>query len=86
LIDPNAVRSHRVAKVIESYLSRHPDAADNERGIATWWLPSLGEQATVEEVTQALAHLQELGVVEKQVMPDGRALYRASRAPGARSK
>ena len=85
MIDPADGRSHRVAQVIENYLARHPDAADNERGIATWWLPSLGVDATVEEVTQALAYLHDLGVVERQVMPDGRALYRASRTPDAKA-
>jgi hypothetical protein len=85
LFDPVDAHKRRIADAIRSYLSRHPDAADNEHGIAKWWLPGLGVDATVEEVAQALEYLHGLGLIDKQVMPDGRASYRASRTPHERT-
>jgi hypothetical protein len=70
----------RVAEAICAYLVRHPDAADSEDGIAAWWMPPMGLQASVAEVAAALARLCREGRIEQQRLPDGRVIYRR-RAP-----
>jgi hypothetical protein len=77
--DLTQARGDRIAEAIKDYLSRHPDAADSAEGIAKWWLPGLDARATVADVEQQLEHLHRLGLVDKQILPDGRALYRAPR-------
>lgn len=67
-------------EAIEDYLSQHPDAADSEQGIAKWWVPAMGLQASVQEVAAALASLRELDRIERKRMPGGRVIYRATRA------
>jgi hypothetical protein len=74
--------SQHVKKAIRSYLSGHPEAADSAAGIAQWWLGELNGRVTVEDTERALAELVEAGVVERQILPDGRALYRAARPVG----
>lgn len=66
-----------VAQAIEAYLIGHPGAADNEHGIAAWWLPSLGVDASVERVLEALQALLARGVVVAVALPGG-AIYRAA--------
>ena len=78
--DLTQARAQRIAAAIKDYLSRHPEAADSAEGIAKWWLPGLDARATVADVEQQLDHLHRLGVVDKQLLPDGRALYRARRS------
>jgi len=71
-----------VARAIEAYLAGHPDAADNEHGIAAWWLPGMGLDVPVVQVRQALDALLQRGVVMVVALPGG-AIYRA--ANGRRS-
>lgn len=78
--DLTQARAQQIAAAIEDYLSQHPEAADSAEGIAKWWLPGLDARATVADVEQQLDHLHRLGVVDKQLLPDGRALYRARRS------
>lgn len=66
-----------VAQAIEAYLAGHPGAADNEHGIATWWLPGMGVVASVAEVLDALDALLQRGVVTMVALPGG-SLYRAA--------
>jgi len=66
-----------ISEAIEAYFAAHPGAADCEKGIADWWLPSMGIRASVTEVRLALERLEQLGVVECRNLPDGRLLYRA---------
>jgi hypothetical protein len=67
----------RVVEAIRNYLSRHADAADSEGGIAAWWMPAMGVQASPSEVAIALERLLHMGLVECQKLPDGRTIYRA---------
>lgn len=69
-----------VARAIEAYLAGHPGAADNEDGIATWWLPSMGIDVPVARVRQALDGLTERGVVAVVALPGG-TIYRAAGRP-----
>jgi len=74
----------RAAEAVLQYLALHPAAADDEQGIAEWWLPRFGIAATVEEVRQALARLVAAGAVQRHSLPDGRAIYgRGVRGPAA---
>jgi hypothetical protein len=67
-------------EAIEDYVLQHPDAADSEQGIAKWWLPAMGLQASAQEVADALESLQELGVIERKHLAGGRVVYRGSGA------
>jgi Fe2+ or Zn2+ uptake regulation protein len=69
----------RVAAAIRRYLIAHPGAADSERGIADWWVPETGMEASLEEVREALDLLREEDIVETQMLADGRLIYRAAR-------
>ncbi|MGA7981304.1 MAG: hypothetical protein WCA32_13920 [Chromatiaceae bacterium] len=69
----------QLATAIEAYLSAHPAAADSAQGIADWWVLETGLNASVSDVRKALELLMQEGVVEVQVMVDGRKVYRASR-------
>ena len=75
-----------VARSLETYLARHPAAADTAQGIAQWWLPPQMQHglSTVEE---ALALLVAAGIVERRVLPDGREVYgrRGGAAPPSRN-
>jgi Fe2+ or Zn2+ uptake regulation protein len=69
----------RLATAIEAYLNVHPAAADSAQGIADWWVLETGLKSSVSEVRRALELLMQKGVVEVQVMVDGRKIYRVSR-------
>ena len=67
-------------EAIEDYLLQHPNAADSEQGIAKWWVPAMGLEASAQEVADALESLRGLGVLERKRLPGGRVVYRASGA------
>ncbi|GAA5176615.1 hypothetical protein GCM10025771_11760 [Niveibacterium umoris] len=75
--DPNL---GRIVEAIESYLSAHPGAADSELGIAEWWLPTEGVDGDPALVAAALQWLTTHGRVEHHTLPDGRQIFRATRA------
>jgi hypothetical protein len=75
---PTKARIELIATAIRDYLAQHPEATDSEQGIAKWWVASMGIATNVEEVTLALELLREQGIVDRSVLPDGRAIYRAS--------
>lgn len=69
------MRTSWVVEAIEDYLSRHPDAADSEQGIARYWLPEMGLDASVGQVKHALDKLCELGVIERRELAGGQMIY-----------
>lgn len=75
--DAAGAGKHRTAQAILAYLARHPRAADTEHGIAQWWLPEMGVEAPLAQVQQALQALVQRGEMERVVLPDGGAIYRA---------
>ena len=79
--EPVDARITRVTDAIRAYLSRHPDAADSEEGIAAWWMPAMDVETCAAEVAVALEQLHRLGLIERQSLPDGRVIYRAHAAP-----
>jgi hypothetical protein len=68
----------QVAAVIRDYLIAHPSAADSDQGIADWWVAGSGLQASLDDVRQALEFLASRQIVEKQMLADGRLIYRAA--------
>ena len=80
MVDSTQARRLRLAEAIRDYLARHPDAADSAEGVAKWWLGPLGTEATTADTEQALLYLYGLGLIDRQTLPDGRALYRARRS------
>lgn len=84
--DRSRPKTQRVAGAIERYLSLHPAAADNEKGIAQWWLPEMGLSATALQVLAALSLLQRRAVVVRKRLPGGTAIYgRAVRSTTSKS-
>ncbi|MDB5801302.1 MAG: hypothetical protein JWL63_2241 [Rhodocyclales bacterium] len=75
-----------VIEAIQTYLARHPGAADSELGIAQWWLhewlQKSGASVPAETVRQALGRLQQLGVVENVDVAGNGRLWRAVQVPG----
>ena len=65
-----------IAEEIARYLREHPDAADSFEGIRQWWLPRVRFQEATADIEGALEELLERGIVVRQVMPDGKILYR----------
>lgn len=72
----------QVAAVIRDYLIAHPSAADSDQGIADWWLAGSGLQVSLDDVRQALELLASRQIVEKQMLADGRLIYRAAHRSG----
>ena len=60
------------------YLAHHPCAADNEDGIAQWWLPDMGVDVPLTVVRQALQRLLQRQVVTSTTLPDGSVISRAA--------
>ncbi len=73
--DRSQAQTQRVAEVIAIYLSRHPAAADNEKGITQWWLPEFGLAVTTRQVRSALRLLLQQRVVVRKRLPDGTVIY-----------
>jgi hypothetical protein len=65
-----------IAEEIARYLEDHPDAADSLDGIRQWWLPRVRFDEATARIEEALEELLTRGVVVRQVMADGRVLYR----------
>ena len=78
--DDAGVRAQRAMQAIRAYFARHAFAADTELGIAQWWLPEMGVDVPLIDVRHALQALVEQGHAERQVLPDGTAVYRAPQA------
>lgn len=70
----------RVVAAIVRYLHEHPGAADSEAGIAEWWLPTLGVEASSDEVRWALELLVRAGRVEPVEITGGQPIWRARNA------
>ncbi|MEC5397604.1 hypothetical protein [Uliginosibacterium sp. H1] len=69
-----------VARAIQRYLAEHPGAADSETGIAEWWLPTLGVEASVLVVRGALEQLLAQDRIERINVSGGQVIWRARQA------
>lgn len=68
-----------IAAALREYVQRHPNAADSMQGIQRWWLTGPQSECPALMVQQALDRLIGEGVVERRRLPDGQALYAATR-------
>lgn len=64
-----------IARAIERYLAKHPNAADSLEGIRRWWLLRQRYEESAQQVQEALEQLLREGVVSKRVLSDGQVLY-----------
>jgi hypothetical protein len=64
-----------IARAIERYLAKHPNAADSLEGIHRWWLLRQRYEESAQQVQEALEQLLREGVVSKRVLSDGQVLY-----------
>ena len=74
-----------VSEELLAYLQAHPNAMDNLRGIADWWLPRHRTRIDVECVERALTALESRGLVERvgsEDQPLFRKRRRGRRSPG----
>lgn len=75
-IDKNVLA---VAKEIQSYLDKHPNAADSAEGVMRWWLSQQRFEESMQIVQAALELLVSKGNVDRAVTPGGRAVYSNTR-------
>jgi hypothetical protein len=83
VFDVSEARTRRAAQAVAAYIERHPLAADNEMGIAQVWLPDMGVDEPLASVRNALVRLVAQGLLERVVLADGSAIYRAAHAAPA---
>lgn len=74
-----------IACQIQRYLAAHPNAADSVEGVLLWWLKRQHYEESANEVLRALEYLVEEGVIKKEFLSDGKAVY-ASRTHSSMSK
>ncbi|MBL8350911.1 MAG: hypothetical protein JNL87_11405 [Burkholderiaceae bacterium] len=75
--EPAESRLQAARDAIVGYIARHPCAADNEHGIAQWWLPDMGVDVPLSVVRQALQALLLCQLLTCTELPDGSVIYRA---------
>jgi hypothetical protein len=64
----------RIVGELSRYLRLNPLASDTLEGIAQWWLKA--GDCSMSDLTRALAHMQQAGVVEATNAADGQVRYR----------
>ena len=65
----------KIADQIECYLKCRPNAADTLEGIVQWWLPHQSYEQGKAQVQKTLEDLVAQGVVKKDRLSDGTAIY-----------
>ena len=68
----------KIAKLIESYINRHPNASDSMEGIAKWWIPRMQEYTQTERVLLALDILISKNVLKRIKDVNGQVNYKSS--------
>lgn len=74
--DNNAAQRARLRKALVRYVRRYPCAADTVEGIVTRWLPRGGFERAPDYIDEVLAQMVADGLVQAQLLPDGRTLFR----------
>ena len=57
------------------YLEEHPAASDTIEGIRNWWLMSRISRFSQPLIQNAVIHLEQLRLIERRVLQDGREVY-----------
>ncbi|EIL92417.1 MULTISPECIES: hypothetical protein [Rhodanobacter] len=71
-----------VRREVLAYLRSHPQAADTLRGIVSWWLPRQRLETGHQRIGQVLDALVSEGLLRRDPLPDGEALYGLERRAG----
>jgi len=58
-------RDAELAEALMEYLAEFPEAMDNIKGIAEWWVMRRKIRIDVEDLTRVLARLTDQGVLER---------------------
>ncbi|MGJ4951495.1 hypothetical protein [Bradyrhizobium sp. HKCCYLS20291] len=74
-----------IARMIESYLERHPRAADTPEGIRDWWLAVEQREASLPAVLAAAEYLVALKRLARIVLIDGTVVYACAQSGGGAS-
>ena len=69
------MNKNEVARKILLYLIEHPEAADTNVGIATWWLNSSMKDSKLNELTDILEELCRSDFLVKKTISSSSALY-----------
>jgi hypothetical protein len=54
-----------IARAVMKYLAEFPEAMDNVKGIAEWWLMRRNVKADIENLSRVLDYLTAQGLLEK---------------------
>ena len=68
-----------IERSVLAYLHQHPQAADTLRGIVHWWLPQQRYESGCQRIEQVLSDLVARGVLRRDPLPHGDALYALNR-------
>lgn len=71
-----------VRREVLAYLRSHPQAADTLCGIVSWWLPRQRLETGRRRIEQVLDELVSAGLLRRDPLPDGEALYGLERRAG----
>jgi hypothetical protein len=69
-----------LARGIEHYLEKHPNAADSLEGIQHWWPVRHRYAEDTLKVERSLELLIAKGIVVRRILPDGKAVYSGRKA------
>ena len=64
-------------EAILRYLAACPNAADTLNGVVEWWIPLQRYHDDYEMIAKILEELSVEGLIEKQVLPDKKIIYKA---------
>ena len=73
-------------EAILRYLEACPNAADTLNGVVEWWIPLQRYRDDYEKVAKILEELFAEGLIEKQVLPDQKIIYKAIQEQGSLKK
>jgi hypothetical protein len=68
-----------IERSVLAYLHQHPQAADTLRGIVHWWLPQQRYESGCQRIELVLSELVARGVLRRDPLPHGDALYALNR-------
>lgn len=64
-------------EAILRYLEACPNAADTLNGVVEWWIPLQRYHDDYDMIAKILEELFNEGLIEKQVLPDKKVIYKA---------
>ena len=79
--DKEAYGPDEIVEAIEDYLRVRPQAADTLEGIARWWLSGNLQNASLDQIQQAVDELCRRGVL-KATQRSGQVIYQSAAASG----